>query len=481
MPQSALKPASAKLSLPDRFEILSRKTDHDQLKGIVVPVESGLGAIDEVFEEMQGAHRGAFRVLRGNPGSGKSTFLHTLGQFREGVVTQSVPRSSDIRQFLDTAQGGKTLTIFVLEEREAATTFSDKELEDWLHAINSFIRTERGERSLVVWPCNTDELMTRVVEIASQIGGDALLGIDEPALAFLGPDKASFEKIAATTISTLNQGAQFSDLGLSEAKIAELSSQADTIGGFLNGLRKEILKQKDLVDQLLKLEQARLWVVVIAGNEPNQAVAALTRGSYAAFDIERLMSSTQANIVEELKGQPEKLGILANSLDAKILHLPVLSALSIARAYASPSLKEKMKAIGLSLKPDKKDDALSRLRSTEIFKIFSLEKQSVMSVGKKLGSKSVEAFNKIADIARTNDALVNRAIGEALLDSGVIDSFDIEQDFGSGLTRRTDIVANHKAGPIRIEVMWRSTAGRAQIANYALGKLSNYGRALGHL
>lgn len=469
------------VSVPDRFEILKRRTDDEQLKGIIVPVESSLAALDEIFAEMRGSHRGAFRVLRGNPGCGKSTFLHTLNQFREGVQTYSVPRSSDIRAYFERAKTGEELTVFVLEEREAATTFEDRELEEWLHAINGFIRTERGERALVVWPCNTDALRDRVVAIAAQVGGDALLGTDESALKFSGPDKSTFEKIAAATVSTLNQGAQFADLGIGEIRLNELSIAAETIGGFLGSLRKEIQKQKGFVDQLLKLEQARLWIVVIAGNEPSQAVAVLTRGSYAAFDIERLMSSTDANIVKELKAHPEKLGILANSLDAKILHLPVLSALSIARAFATETLKERMKSVGLSLKPDKKADALDRLKNTEIFKIFSMEKQGVMSVGKKPGSSSVEAFEKLAAIARSNDAVINRAIGQALLEAGAINNFEVEQDFGSGLTRRTDIVANHGAGPIRLEVMWRSTTGRAQIANYALQKLANYGRALGHL
>jgi hypothetical protein len=35
--------------------------------------------------------------------------------------------------------------------------------------------------------------------------------------------------------------------------------------------------------------------------------------------------------------------------------------------------------------------------------------------------------------------------------------------------------------PIRLEVMWRGSTGRAAIANYALGKLGNYGRAIGLL
>jgi DNA (cytosine-5)-methyltransferase 1 len=38
-----------------------------------------------------------------------------------------------------------------------------------------------------------------------------------------------------------------------------------------------------------------------------------------------------------------------------------------------------------------------------------------------------------------------------------------------------------EGGPIRIEIMWRSTTSRADIANYVLSKLGNYGKAIGLL
>jgi hypothetical protein len=63
----------------------------------------------------------------------------------------------------------------------------------------------------------------------------------------------------------------------------------------------------------------------------------------------------------------------------------------------------------------------------------------------------------------------------------LIDSFQIEQDFGAGLKRRTDILAKSKNGQIRLEVMWRKTTSRAEIANYTLTKVANYGRAIGFL
>lgn len=472
---------SVPVSVPDRFESLSRKTSSEQLGTIVVAVEDTLQEIDRRYGQMRGSHRGAFLLLRGDSGAGKSTFLHTVGRFRQGVKSEAVPGNVNVREYFSSARCSGNLTIFVLEEREAAISFTDRELEDWLHAINGFIRTDRGERALVVWPCNTDELLDRIVSLATKIGADALLGTGSPYVKFEGPGRSEFRKIAETTVAVLNQGASFADLGLSDKQIDVMITTSGTIGRFLGGLRDAIQQQERFVQSLLEQEQARLWVVVIAGNEPNQEVAALTRGRYAAIDIERLMTATEANIVQELKSQPERLGILATALDAKILHLPVLCALSLARAFATETLKARMKQANLSLKPDKRADALVRLMSTELSRIFASQSQGTLNTGKRLGSSSVEAFSKLAEIASTNDVALNRAIAAALQEAGLIGSFKVEQDFGTGLTRRTDIVATTSGSNLRIEMMWRRKTSRADIANYTLTKLANYGRALGYL
>lgn len=474
-------PDSAPLSVPDRFESLSRRTSSEQLGSIVVAVEATLNEIDRRHRQMLGSHRGSFLILRGDSGAGKSTFLHTVGQFRKDVTTESVPGNLDIREYFAAATSAPPMKIFVLEEREAALSFTDRELEDWLHAINGFIRTGRGENALVVWPCNTDELLSRITAIARNIGADAMLGTGQPFVLFEGPDKSQYRQIAETTVAVLNQGASFSDLGLSDQQIDELILSSPTIGGFLGALRDTIEAQEAFVQSLLEQEKARLWVIVVAGNEPNQEVAALTRGRYSAIDIERLMTATEANIVQELKTQPERLGILATALDAKILHLPVLCALSIARAFAADPLKQRMKAMGLSLKPDKSSEAVDRLKATELSRIFAAKSQGTLATGKKLGSSSVDAFSKLADIASSDDRALNRTIGLALREAALIVDFDLERDFGSGLTRRTDIVAKINGTDVRLEIMWRKKTSRADIANYTLTKLWNYGRALGYL
>ena len=63
----------------------------------------------------------------------------------------------------------------------------------------------------------------------------------------------------------------------------------------------------------------------------------------------------------------------------------------------------------------------------------------------------------------------------------MIDGFEVEKDLGTELKFTSDLYCMRSGEPIRLEIMWRTNTGRAAIANYVLGKLGNYGKAIGLL
>lgn len=472
---------SLDLFVPDRFEPL-RERAAQQLGTIIEPVEAALVHLDHLHQDLVSAGRGGFLVLRGASGTGKSTFLHTVDLFREGVEALSIPPVSSVQDALRVVGPSKSkFRLIVIEEREALKDVSSEELERDLHSINGFLRSRNGMNTLVVWPCNTDALRERLISLAKDIGASALLGGSESAYTFIGPSREQFRKIAENTVATLNQGATLADLGVAEEEMQSLIANADTVGTLLGRLRATINSKKSGVTTLLKKEHCKLWIVVAAANEPDRDVDALTRGRYSAIDIERLLTATEANIVKELKTYPDKLGILATVLDAKVFHLPMLAALDIIRTYADTSLREKMKRVALSDKASASAKPLERLAKTDLGRMFEAGSKGTMAPGGKAGSNTQEAFKKLVAIAQSDDAALNRALAVALKDAGYIQSFDLEKDFGTGLSRCTDIFCRVEGGIIRVELMWRARVGRADIANYALTKLYNYGRAIGFL
>ncbi|MCW2992570.1 MAG: hypothetical protein JWQ18_65 [Conexibacter sp.] len=419
-------------------------------------------------------------ILRGETGAGKSTFLDTVGLFRDAVTTVRVASTQDIGDALGALLETTEARIVVLEGREALGEVSAAALEAGMHAINAFLRTAGGRNTLIVWPANTDDLTERLVDLASRLGGEALLGIGDPVQRFGGPSRSQFVRIADRTVGALNNGASLAALGISSEQAEAMAEDAPTIGRYLALVRAALLRNGATVRQLLPTESRRMWTVVIAGNETDSDTAALTRGDAFTADIDRLISTTDANIVKDLKKHPDQLGILGTVLDAKILDFDIVTALAVARQFGSDKLHEAMKAAGMSTAPDK--TASDRLLTSELGLVLAGKKVGTRKRGKKPGKDTVARFESLAKIASKDDGLINDAIGRGLQEVGLIESYQLEKDLGTELKFLSDIYLITSAGDrIRLEIMWRTQTSRAAISNYVLGKLGNYGRAIGLL
>jgi hypothetical protein len=467
------------LFVPDRFDTLQRRAVK-RLNSIIVPVHEGINRIKDLHGDIRAAGRGGFLLLRGNSGSGKSTFLNTLGLFLEGVEVFSISRTDALGDSLRTlGVTGKEIRVVIIEGRDALRDVPPEELEAAIHDINAFIRTANGERTLVVWPVNADDLETALISVCQRVGADSLLGSGSPSFKFEGPPKEQYVDIASRTIATLNQGSSLAALGVSDERAVELVKKSHTIGHFLGLIRNDLTKNKTAVQTLLSKELCKVWIIVAASNDPEGDIAGITRDTVSAADIGRLINATNANIVTDLKRFPEKLGILGTVLDAKILNLPVVTALAIARDFGGAKLKSAMTASGMSTAGD--GDATERLNRSDVGRALRGEPMGPKSVGAKVGSNTIEAFEKLTQIASKNDVWLNDAIGNALKSAGLITSYETEQDLGTGLSRVSDLKCQTAIGVVRMELMWRARTGRAEIANYTLTKLYNYGKAIGFL
>jgi Ni2+-binding GTPase involved in maturation of urease and hydrogenase len=141
--------------LPNRFEGLTRNKAN--LEAIIVPIENSLEVIDRAASEIKSCGSGLFLILRGKSGAGKTTFLRTVPLFRQSVAVAAIQKSDDILTYLQsTVTCKERLRIITVEGREALGEAQDAELENAIHGINQFIRSDNGSSTLVVWPCNTD-------------------------------------------------------------------------------------------------------------------------------------------------------------------------------------------------------------------------------------------------------------------------------------------------------------------------------------
>ncbi len=417
-------------------------------------------------------------LLRGISGVGKSTFLDTVAFFRHGIDTVRIGRNDDVSRSLEESASDHP-RIIVLEGREALRDSSRQEIEATMHEVNQFIRSDLGKQALVVWPTNVEDLTSLLLSLGNELGREALFGIANPVTTFLGPSKSEYIRIARQTVSALNDGASLDAIGVSSELARSLAEESDTIGGYLARIRSAAIKAGASVERLLTKERYRLWTVTASGNDVEGDVAALTRGGFATADIDRLLNSTGANVVNELKRHPDQIGILGTVLDARIANLDMVCLLAVARSYGSADLHKAMQAKGMQTKKD--SDAAKRLLESELGLLFQDKPLGTRRRGSKPGQNTKEAFTKLCEISQTNDGLLNDAIGRGLVDVGLIDSYATERTLGTELVFHSDIYCLKDGSPVRLELMWRQRTGRATIANYVLGKISNYGKAIGLL
>jgi hypothetical protein len=469
------------LHLPDRFEAL-RGTGTDALRAFVYPVDPALEVIESRFSEIAAARRGGLTILHGTTGAGKSTFLNTVGLFCGGIITERVPRSVNVAEMLAAIGGsGGEKRVLVLEGREALGTVSAQSIEETIHAVNVFVRSPEGSETLVVWPANTEELAAHLADCGRRVGADALFGVGDPVQRFNGPPRDQYAAIATRTVEALNDGASLATLGISETVAGDLASTATTLGEFMGLVREALLRNGALVRSLMRKERYRMWTLVIAGNEPEMDVAALTRGSHGLVDVDRLLTATNANVVTELKRMPERIGLLATNLDARLLHMDMITALSIARAHGDDHLHGLMRREKMSTTPSRGENPIARLRASELGVLLAADALGLRRRGAQPGGGTKKAFESLARIASKDDGAINRAIGTALAEGGLISEFAPEVNLGTELVFESDLRVIRAEEPIRVEIMWRKSTSRAAIANYVLGKLQNYGRAIGYL
>lgn len=228
-------------------------------------------------------------------------------------------------------------------------------------------------------------------------------------------------------------------------------------------------------------EQTRhnLWIVVIAGNDPETEVATLTNGANFYADIERLLASTDANVVQDLERYPAKLGLLGRSFDARILFLPVMTAMAVVRDHADPALRERLSAMGFSMQPP--GDGIERLRESQLALAILGKPVTQRSPGRKPGAERQDEFQKLTQFAKTDDGALNRAVGEALQAAGLIMAYKAEDGVGNTQKRSSDVLCTMPNASVRLEFMWRAQTSVGEIARYVLEKLYQYGKAIGFL
>ena len=228
---------------------------------------------------------------------------------------------------------------------------------------------------------------------------------------------------------------------------------------------------KDFVGDLFDL-----IVCVVAGNNPRNEIEYLTKGDYSTIDIDRLFSTTDANIKTIIGKHKCICAMVAKEINCKIISIDWQEVLEILRIKletkdAIVESFDKYLEDECKLKLGKTKEQMERLRSISLTNsILGLpyKRKKVNTTGRQ------EAFDAILKLSKTNDSQINKKICEALKEDKLIHVGRVEEDFGDIYSVRSDMICSIPGKYVRVEFMWRDTASAANISSYTLEKLYGY-------
>jgi energy-coupling factor transporter ATP-binding protein EcfA2 len=479
-------------NLPSRFENfkLSQHSSYTQselerLKAFIFQVEEPTKHIKRMIRTMKASNSGAFMILMGESGIGKTTFLNTLPLYIENLEVRSIYNRKPLDKEIDIIKECNIPRIIILENRETFETLSTNQLEKEIHAINRFIRSDKGLNTVIVWPCNGEDMTREIIQFAGHVGGASLFR-EDTILEYKGPSRDRFVSILKNTYEFFNKY-DISDVGFSDDQIENVlnsMNKKSTIGDFLEKIRTELLNNynkivdsKDYVGDLFDL-----IVCVVASNNPKNEIEYLTKGDYSIVDIDRLFSTTGANIKATIGKHKRICSMVAKEINCKIVSIDwqdALEVLKIKTECKDADIESFNKYIEdkCKLKLGKSNNQLEILRTMNLTSsIKGLPYKRKNSIGNSTGRQ--DAFNTILELSRTNDSQINKKICEVLKENGFINVGRVENSFGNGYYIRSDMLCSIPGKYIRVEFMWRKIASAADISLYTLNKLYGYCKAM---
>ena len=490
----------------------------------VVPVINAEQQIIIVLSNIlnSGGNSGKVVLLKGVPGSGKSTFIESL-TWRKHIPIQHINKIdtsllsshtgllenlfAEIQKISPSAhstkQQGQVKTI-VIDYLEDISFIDPKYVKAFFQRLNGFLR---HNPILIIWPITEDLSAEAMLKNASAVSGTVFA--DNPIVEFQGPPAQSYPQLGKNTITTLHPGTTLEDFLLSEAELDTLSKKvihqdpgALTPRKYLRAVKRQWEDNNRYLEDLLQRipRETQIWFIVCHSDAENAVNSFSRRQSLYVDDIwdayfgklYEYIVNNQSNQAKWPESQRLQLAI-RGAFKTKVLYIPTHALISCVLAFGKHhnSLQGVIKSIENNPKIPKAwstpANAVKFMSNSALIKL--LKGELVPSGNMRSGpaheatKKSIEPFeilNQYISSPGGSDQPINQClahcIGKALdLDDRDSDLVRAEQDhpFLAGI--RSDIlIRTFPDKIICLEMHYTNNPSDSHLANYILTKLDKY-------
>ena len=247
-----------KMLIPITYEEMSEelKNEIPKLTQIVHPIIDVENNISIILSNIK--QSGNVLFFLGKSGVGKSTFLDSL-KWRSHVVKRTVinidssiivPEHGLNGLFLEikkisedaTKEADKGPTIVVIDYLESIEDQPEPQIKSFFRNLNGLVRKCP---ILLIWPVTQEDDAKFMISIANKIA-TTLFYENMEILRFNGPEESKFVDIAKRTITTINNGKEPSEFGLTNDVFTEVFSDFERLSIAQRSIRRflQLIKSK---------------------------------------------------------------------------------------------------------------------------------------------------------------------------------------------------------------------------------------------
>lgn len=439
-----------RLQLPVSYEeaktLFASESLIQKLMDFVIPLESEEEAV--IHHLTTATASGKILFLLGSPGSGKSTFIESLGWRRHiGIrkivhinasawhppegLTQGLRELQSVMQ-QSAAERDLGPTVIVFNYLESLDGHQDASIKGFFRSLNGMLRSSPV---LIIWPVVNRDDAKRMINFSEGVSG-TMFTKGKEIHEFQGPPIEKFISIAETTIGVANSGLSLTDFSLTRGdledalhKFNKRTHSEKVIRKYLE-LVKEVWTEKSgyINTALARIPKfTEVWFV-ICHPKAEEVVKAFARRGTSAEDS---WSANHDALYEYVTGTQRagfwtarKLQMAINGvIRTRILYVPTNAVVAAIATYAP--LNSHVRKIILDNGGSK--NWTQSHRAQQYFTSTPLYRQLVGQtplVGKRKSGPGAEALEKAAPAFQAinkwltsdpgHDGVLNNAIGELL-------------------------------------------------------------------
>jgi hypothetical protein len=418
-PPSSLR----RLELPRRWEFLEQRAKEAQADPgeMVERVDDAAARVDALLRRVRDGGGGVIEVFYGLSGSGKTTFLQTLGRFFDGVRVSVFSKDeplSGLPKFVETdiVPGDGRSRIVLIDRRDNPTAKELAEVEETFGRLLNVFREPNGA-AVVLWPITKAESARQVSETAWRVGRDSMADANSAGqFLFKGVPKEKYWDLADNTSRTLT-GDGLEAYGLIKSQAHDLLPKCETISDFFGHMTEAANRLRDETWSVLKARSTpHLWVLLPGDDVKavNATADALTQGIQSKIDIDKIgemidAPDQKALYIADWKDRRGRLAHLLRAIDVRLFSVPPNVSLAAIRSFGDERLKAKLKQPSTNL-----DASKAALRASRLYKAILREagiETPPYAGSRQIGTETVNEYLRVQAVAAKDDKPLNKALG----------------------------------------------------------------------